>query len=303
VASVSDNSDPFSDEEAGFGFIDQDIEEELIEEAADAGGSPQESDGIIGQFDWDDMHSETSESPTTPRATLPFSRKVPAPPDLRPPEITERTERTPLLRKTISFTNTPHPRRASTAANDSLAVPLAGPSSFPARRRSSAASARSMRYSYGGQSTFGQTVRGLLCRCIAHSSSAGSSSTPSPFYWASGCCLSRSRSRMLGGAWASCSSSSTATLAATRMVTSLTRLLPAHARRSAKILAGIILSDPRLRSYADIGRKAFGPRSTHVISILFCLELFAVRCVRRSGLFIEIHSFLALSSSPCMPIP
>jgi vesicular inhibitory amino acid transporter len=46
---------------------------------------------------------------------------------------------------------------------------------------------------------------------------------------------------------------------------------------SAKILARIILSDPRLRSYADIGRKAFGPRSTLAISIMFCLELFAVR--------------------------
>ncbi|KAJ7886674.1 transmembrane amino acid transporter protein-domain-containing protein [Mycena leptocephala] len=246
VASVSDNSDPFSDEEAGFGFIDQDIEEELIEEAADAGGSPQESDGIIGQFDWDDMHSETSESPTTPRATLPFSRKVPAPPDLRPPEITERTERTPLLRKTISFTNTPHPRRASTAANDSLAVPLAGPSSFPARRRSSAASARSMRYSYGGQSTFGQT----LFNSIAILLGIGMLSEPLAFAyagWGMGFVL------IIFYGYISC--------------------------YTAKILAGIILSDPRLRSYADIGRKAFGPRSTHVISILFCLELFAVSVI------------------------
>jgi vesicular inhibitory amino acid transporter len=118
-----------------------------------------ESDGVIGEFDWDDIASEPAESPTTPRPTLPFSRKVAT----RPPERTERTERTPLLRKTISFTDVPHPRRTSTAVNDTPMVPHAGPSSLPGpptlRRRSSAASARSMKYNYGGQSTFGQTVR------------------------------------------------------------------------------------------------------------------------------------------------
>ena len=46
---------------------------------------------------------------------------------------------------------------------------------------------------------------------------------------------------------------------------------------SAKILGGVILSDPRLRTYADIGQAAFGPRSNLFTSTLFCLELFAVR--------------------------
>ena len=45
----------------------------------------------------------------------------------------------------------------------------------------------------------------------------------------------------------------------------------------AKILAHIILDDPRLRSYSDIGKKAFGPRSGPWISAIFCLELFTVR--------------------------
>lgn len=45
----------------------------------------------------------------------------------------------------------------------------------------------------------------------------------------------------------------------------------------AKILAHIILDDTKLRSYSDIGRKAFGPRSGPLISALFCLELFTVR--------------------------
>jgi vesicular inhibitory amino acid transporter len=54
-------------------------------------------------------------------------------------------------------------------------------------------------------------------------------------------------------------------------------VVPLTACNSAKILAGIILEDPRLRSYADIGRKAFGPKSTALTTIMFCLELFAVR--------------------------
>jgi len=55
------------------------------------------------------------------------------------------------------------------------------------------------------------------------------------------------------------------------------RDLPLIACNSAKILARIILEDPRLRSYADIGRKAFGSKSIALTTILFCLELFAVR--------------------------
>jgi hypothetical protein len=48
-------------------------------------------------------------------------------------------------------------------------------------------------------------------------------------------------------------------------------------RPRAKILARIICADPRLRTYADIGRKAFGPRATLFIGSMFCLEMFAVR--------------------------
>ncbi|KAI0757082.1 transmembrane amino acid transporter protein-domain-containing protein [Daedaleopsis nitida] len=45
---------------------------------------------------------------------------------------------------------------------------------------------------------------------------------------------------------------------------------------TAKILARIVLQDPHIRSYADIGRKAFGPRSMPFISLIFGLELFTV---------------------------
>lgn len=48
---------------------------------------------------------------------------------------------------------------------------------------------------------------------------------------------------------------------------------------TAKILARIILSDGRLRTYADIGQKAFGPRSNAFTSLLFCLELFSLSVV------------------------
>jgi len=47
-------------------------------------------------------------------------------------------------------------------------------------------------------------------------------------------------------------------------------------RPSAKTLARFIIADPTIRTYADIGRKAFGKRSTHFVSLLFCLELFTV---------------------------
>ncbi|KAF9044884.1 hypothetical protein BDZ89DRAFT_942779 [Hymenopellis radicata] len=66
---------------------------------------------------------------------------------------------------------------------------------------------------------------------------------------------------------------------------------------TAKLLARIILSDPRLRSYTDIGRKAFGPRSTLFISSLFCLELFSVSVILVTLYADSIHSLLPHFSS------
>lgn len=45
---------------------------------------------------------------------------------------------------------------------------------------------------------------------------------------------------------------------------------------SAKILARFIIADPSIRTYTDIGRKAFGKKSTHLISLAFSLETFTV---------------------------
>ena len=46
---------------------------------------------------------------------------------------------------------------------------------------------------------------------------------------------------------------------------------------TAKFLGKIVISDSRIRSYADIGLKAFGPKSATIISVIFCLEVFTVR--------------------------
>lgn len=48
---------------------------------------------------------------------------------------------------------------------------------------------------------------------------------------------------------------------------------------SAKILASFIAADPSLRTYADIGRKAFGTKSITIVNFFFCMELFTVSVV------------------------
>ena len=66
---------------------------------------------------------------------------------------------------------------------------------------------------------------------------------------------------------------------------------PANPVNRAKILARIVLSDPSIRSYADIGRKAFGPRSMPLISAIFGLELFTVSYVLTVMLFFACNNF------------
>ncbi|TFL06651.1 transmembrane amino acid transporter protein-domain-containing protein [Pterulicium gracile] len=63
---------------------------------------------------------------------------------------------------------------------------------------------------------------------------------------------------------------------------------------TAKILAGIIRENPRMRSYSDICRLAFGPRSSLFISLFFCVELFAVSVV--------LITLYADSASAVLPI-
>ncbi|KAH9004396.1 transmembrane amino acid transporter protein-domain-containing protein [Lactarius hatsudake] len=48
---------------------------------------------------------------------------------------------------------------------------------------------------------------------------------------------------------------------------------------TAKFLASIVVSDSSVRSYADIGQRAFGARSVPFVNFLFCFETFSVGVV------------------------
>ncbi|TFK76935.1 hypothetical protein BDN72DRAFT_755228 [Pluteus cervinus] len=183
-------------------------------------------------------------------------------------------EDTPLLRKALSFSTpfdpTKRPRLPTPVSSPTLPQineprPIVPPSVPPAlRRRQSAVSTKSVTYHYGGKSTFGQT----LFNSIAILLGIGMLSEPLAFAyagWGAGTLL------IISYGFISC--------------------------YTAKILARIILSDPRLRSYSDIGRKAFGPRSTVFISIMFCLELFAVSVILVTLYADSLHSIIPEYSS------
>ena len=58
-----------------------------------------------------------------------------------------------------------------------------------------------------------------------------------------------------------------------------------------KVLAEIMAKQPTLRTYADIGSYAFGPKARVLVSMFFCLELWAV-CVALIMLFADSVSAL-----------
>lgn len=170
-----------------------------------------------------------------------------APPSPKPRETT------PLLAKgaSVSFdvSSRQVPRKLSMVKHgehDHLGVLC----STVQRRLSNASTTKSVRsiktIRHVGQSTFGQT----LFNSIAILVGIGMLSEPLAFAYAG---------------WS--------------MGTVLITMYGALACYTAKILARIICADPRLRTYSDIGRKAFGPRATVFISFMFCLELFAVSVV------------------------
>ncbi|KAJ7293285.1 transmembrane amino acid transporter protein-domain-containing protein [Mycena rebaudengoi] len=115
-----------------------------------------------------------------------------------------------------------------------------------------------------GQSTFGQT----LFNCVAMLVGVGLLSVPLAFAYAG---------------WV--------------MGTVLILSYGFISRYTAKILARIVLSDSSLRCYSDIGRKAFGPWSTPVISAIFCLELFTVSVLLVTLYADSLHSLLPQFSS------
>ncbi|KAF8078445.1 transmembrane amino acid transporter protein-domain-containing protein [Lyophyllum atratum] len=266
VTAASD-TETFSDDEEDDRHLGERDDE--IELPNDGDAIPTSQDDFADQLNWE-AEDDTSERPSTYlhplRTNWGRDRQTPG---IRRTEGRAQ-ETTPLLRKAISFSAVPHPRRQSTSATTSgaaevafeSAVHLAKRPTLP-RRRSSASSSKSGQYNYGGKSTFGQT----LFNSIAILLGIGMLSEPLAFAysgWVTGTAL------IVCYGFVSC--------------------------YTAKILAGVILSDPRLRSYADIGRKAFGQSSMLFISMMFCLELFAVSVILVTLLIPTIFLPLSLLS-------
>ncbi|CAL1696014.1 unnamed protein product [Somion occarium] len=254
--SVSASNSAASDEELENdieqGFVVPDIDDDFVRTTR-----PREDgidyDAVVGNMRWDEDISPGP--PTTRQFLVPIldrretsQSSATIKPLENPPVTLEARERTPLLRKRTSLSFQERP---------SYTQPLTGrlppsPRPMPIARRSSQLSALSRisgasvvtaKQLPGGQSTFGQT----LFNAIAILLGIGMLSEPLAFAYAG----------WIGGSLI---------IISYGFVTCYT----------GKILARIILSDPKLRSYSDIGRKAFGPRSAPWISAVFCLELFTV---------------------------
>ncbi|KAG6911831.1 hypothetical protein DXG01_000078 [Tephrocybe rancida] len=243
-------------------FSDDDEEAGLFH---DEGVVSAVQDDDLDQFGWEAEDDTSNHRPAytqLPSTNRQRDREFFAPKKNRRPR-----ETTPLLRKAISFSTPTYPRRLSTPAiadrpthvvPEGFASDLLQPPQTQ-HRRPSASSARSLRYNYGGKSTFGQT----LFNSIAILLGIGMLSEPLAFAfsgWVGGTTL------IVGYGFISC--------------------------YTAKILARIVLSDPRVRSYADIGRKAFGQSSMLFISLLFCFELFSVSVVLVTLYADSLHSLI-----------
>ncbi|KAG1755108.1 transmembrane amino acid transporter protein-domain-containing protein [Suillus paluster] len=213
-------------------------EARVVEDDEEGELTPISRDDAIEVWDWD----ESSRPVMRPvRAFLP--RQVVDIGEITPSgsQLTQTTsdEATPLLKASSTSNQISYGGPGSDAYVDGE---LCGSTDRSLLRRKSSATLKKP-YNYGGQSTYGQT----LFNSIAILLGIGMLSEPLAFAYAG----------WIGG-------------------TALIIFLGCLNCYTAKILAGIILDDPRLRSYADIGRKAFGPKSTALTTILFCLELFAL---------------------------
>ncbi|KAK0198678.1 transmembrane amino acid transporter protein-domain-containing protein [Armillaria mellea] len=263
LPSSPDLTDSFDEESGSI------IEEE--DESDDDSFTPAQhpDDDFVGQFEWDSLNPGST-SPRVPPSALfvPSSPRSPflsSPVSVSPPPP-RADEETPLLRR-VSFSAGSYPRRPI-ARPDYLAssnVVEELPRRPVARRPSKASvSSAAPKYKFGGASTFGQT----LFNSIAILLGIGMLSTPLAFAYAG---------------W----------IPGTILI-AFYGFVSCH---TAKILAQIIRSDPRLRSYTDIGRKAFGPRSTGIISAIFCLELFSVSVILVTLYADSLHAIIPYYSS------
>ncbi|KAJ3776925.1 transmembrane amino acid transporter protein-domain-containing protein [Lentinula raphanica] len=247
VASISDESDEI-DEEAQIGstFEEEEEPDDLEEEnlpTPTVPSSQHDHNVFVDQFQWDDFENTQTTTETPLASSFPSPRRRA---ERRPPQVHEGT---PLLKSKTSRLSTTSGTRSTPAPTEGSSYGLSdsgdASQTGPGRRLSATTKAESKQH-LGGQSTFGQT----LFNSIAILLGIGMLSEPLAFAYAG---------------W----------IAGTILII-LYGLISCY---TAKLLAHIILADPRLRSYADVGRKAFGARSTVVISIMFCLELFAVSVI------------------------
>ncbi|KXN89865.1 Vacuolar amino acid transporter 1 [Leucoagaricus sp. SymC.cos] len=303
------------DEEARLGRFDEYDENDYYVDRTPnvvVQGSSLSEDDFVNQLEWDeDLVASDSTTPTTVLKQLPGT---PVPPGLRlgtpsshpgpgvpaslgvrfgttpayprsgtPASLGVRwdappsppiQETTPLLSRkvSVSFDVPPSqvPRRMPIAKCGDQTQPtdLGAPSSTVQRRLSNASIAKSVRSirstRHVGQSTFGQT----LFNSIAILLGIGMLSEPLAFAYSG---------------WF--------------MGTVLISMYGVLACYTAKILARIICSDPQLRTYSDIGRKAFGPRATVFISSMFCLELFAVSVILVTLYADSLHTLIPTYSA------
>ncbi|KAK7465722.1 hypothetical protein VKT23_005693 [Stygiomarasmius scandens] len=261
VASASEDSEEApSDEESASNPFDR-FEDDLIE---DDHTPIAQDDSFVDQFQWDALDSAS---------VAPVSTSL-SPAQYRPHPVHEATEGTPLLKPKVSFPPSPIPRRTSTISDQTGRSQVSHleerryTSSDELQRRPlmrrASTSSKSGKHHFGGQSTFGQT----LFNSIAILLGIGMLSEPLAFSyagWITGTFL------IIIYGFISC--------------------------YTAKLLARIIMADPRLRSYADVGRKAFGPRSTVIISVMFCLELFAVSVILVTLYADSLHAIMPQYSS------
>ncbi|KAI0361716.1 hypothetical protein OH77DRAFT_1516648 [Trametes cingulata] len=265
VSSSSGRSGPLDAESVLDDDLDED-ERDLIQEVPRSvrertrtGGD----DALLANIQWDEdltpgpSTDNRSFDFPTPTVMSPRQPQTPASEDVPTPRAGERT---PLLvRQSTSTTVLGRPPPPEAIQEE--------PQYASISRRVSRASVRSKgeaKVQHAGQSTFAQS----LINAVAVLFGIGMLSEPLAFAysgWIGGTIL------IVGYGYISC--------------------------YTAKILARIVLSDPGIRSYADIGRKAFGPRSSPVISLIFGLELFTV-CVALVTLYADsLHAVIPTYSA------
>ena len=117
---------------------------------------------MVGQFQWDDIPPGSSAQ----EDLLPPSGQSLCHPRLNFPTPKASSEYTPLLRKAMSFSGGVRPCDLSSASKgisgQTETYQSIGQVKPALYRRVSASSTKIVRHTYGGQSTYGQTVGSLL---------------------------------------------------------------------------------------------------------------------------------------------